>query len=181
MDNVPDALAQASTEFNAKEYRNARTSLRKALRTLEIKIGEQLLASLPENVKGLPVNTEADKVTTSNDTWAGLTIHREYQKGDTWAAISIYNGSASGLATSAIQAGYYTSGTDEDENQKNIQVKGYNAVISYSDSEGYTISISIGQQTFVGIEGVNVASEAEMVAIAECFDCDKIKKTLGDQ
>jgi len=180
LDDVPDALAQASTEFNAEEYRNARTSLRKALRTLEIKIGEQLLVSLPENVKGLPVETDADKVASSTKTWAGLTIHREYKNDDNWASISIYNGTTSGLATTAIRSGMYSS-YEEDENQKQVQIKGNDAVITYSDSDGYAISITLGQQTFVAIEGVNIASEAEMIAIAECFDYEKIKKTLGDQ
>ncbi len=180
LDDVPTALAQASTEFNAEEYRNARTSLRKALRTLEIKIGEQLLVSLPENVKGLPVETDADKVVSSTKTWAGLTIHREYKKDDSWASISIYNGTTSGLATTAIRSGMYSS-YEEDENQKQVQIKGNDAVITYSDSDGYAISITLGQQTFVAIEGVNIASEAEMIAIAECFDYEKIKKTLGDQ
>jgi len=181
LDDVPNALAQASTEFNAKEYRSARTSLRKALRTLEAKIGEQLLASLPENVKGLSVISDADKVTLSGETWVGLTVHREYQKNDTWTAISIYNGSASNLVTSAVHSGIYTSYSEEDENQKHIQIKGNDAVITFSDSDGYGISISMSQQTFVVVEGVNIASEAEMVAIAESFDYQNIKKTLGDQ
>ena len=88
LDDVPNALAQASTDFNAKEYRNARTSLRKALRTLEFKIGEDILASLPEEVKGLPVKSDADRVTSSSDRWTGLTIHREYQK-NKWSTESL--------------------------------------------------------------------------------------------
>ena len=181
LDDVPNALAQASTEFNAKEYRDAKTSLRKALRTLEMKIGEELLASLPEEVKNLPVKTEADKVTSSSDRWAGLTIHREYQKNNTWAAVSIYNGAASSLVNSAIYTGAYSSSTENNENQKEITVKGYDAVITYSESDGYSICVTLGQQTFVIVEGVNVASESEMTSIAESFDYDKIKKSLGDQ
>ena len=181
LDDVPDALAQASTEFNGKEYRSARASLHKALRTLEIKLGEQLIASLPENVQSLSVKSDADKVATGSETWTGLTVHREYEKNDTWAAITIYNGSASSLASTAVYSGMYASYSGEDENQKHITIKGKDAVITYSDSEGYSIGISVGQQTFAVIEGVNVGSEAEMKAIAESFDYEAIKKTLGDQ
>ena len=181
LDDVPNALAQASTDFNAKEYRNARTSLRKALRALEFKIGEDILASLPEEVKGLSVKTDADRVTSSSDRWAGLTIHREYQKNNTWAAVSIYNGTASSLVNSAIYTGAYSSSTEDNENQKEITVKGYDAVITYSESDGYSVCVTLGQQTFVIVEGVNVASESEMRSIAESFDYDKIKKSLGDQ
>jgi hypothetical protein len=179
LDDVPTALAQASTEFNAKEYQNARTSLRKALRTLDTKVGEKLIQSLPENVKGLQVKSDADRVTTSGEGWTGLTVRREYQKNDTWAAITIYNGTTSNLTTTVLHASIYTSSTDE--NQKHIQIKGHDAVITFSDSEGYTIGITTGQQTLVVIEGVNVASEAEITAIAECFDYSNINKILGDQ
>ena len=71
--------------------------------------------------------------------------------------------------------------TENNENQKEVTIKGYDAVITYSDSDGYSICITLGQQTFVIVEGVNVASEAEMTSIAESFDYDKIKKSLGDQ
>ena len=179
LDDVPTALAQASTEFSSKEYRSARTSLRKALRTLDTKIGEKMIASLPETVRGLAMKSDADKVTVSGESWNGLTVHREYQKSDTWTAITIYNGSASSVTTSVLHASLYSSYSDED--QKHIQIKGNDAVIRFSDSEGYTIGLSLGQQTFIAFEGVNVASESEMIAIAESFDLLNIKKTLGDQ
>jgi hypothetical protein len=181
LDDVPEALAQASTEFSGKEYHDARTSLRKALKTLDIKIGQQILASLPETVKELTVKTESDRVTSETSSWAGLSIHREYEKNDSWAGITIYNSSMAGMAKTAVGMGLYSTYSEDDENQKSIQIKGNEAVITFSDSEGYSVSVSIGQQTFVLVEGVNISSESEMIAIAESFDYNFIKKSLGDQ
>ena len=110
-----------------------------------------------------------------------MSIHREYQKSDTWAGLTIYNSSVAGVATAAVSMGLYTNYAEENENQKKIRVKGYDAVITFSEGEGYTVNVSVGQQTFVLVEGVNLNSEAEMVAIAESFDYDSIKKALGDQ
>jgi hypothetical protein len=181
LDDVPDALAQASTDYNAKAYKNAKTSLQKAMRTLETKMGQQLLASLPETVKNLSVQKDADQLTTQGTSWAGMTVKREYRKDDTWSAITIYNGSMANLTNQAIYSGMYSSSSENDQNQKPITINGKEGHITFSESSGYSIGISAGQQTFVVIEGVNVASEAEMRAIAESFDYNKILKILGDQ
>lgn len=179
--DVPEALTQASTEFNAKEYRNARASLRKALNTLEMNIGQEIIASLPKTVSDLPVKEDADQVTSSSSAWTGLTVHREYKKNDSWAAISMYNGSLSSLANITIGSGYYTSSTSENTSEKDVRIKGYDAVISFNENQGYAVKIPLGQYTIVLVEGVNVGSEAKMIAIAESFDYAAIQKSLGDQ
>jgi hypothetical protein len=86
-----------------------------------------------------------------------------------------------GVATAAVGMGLYADYSEDDENQKSIQIKGNEAVITFNDSEGYTVNISVGQETFVLVEGVNISSESEMIAIAESFDYDSIRKALGDQ
>lgn len=179
--DVPEALTQASSEFNAKEYRDARASLRKALNTLEMNIGQEIIASLPKNVGDLPVKEDADQVSTSSSTWTGLTIHREYKKNDSWAAITIYNGSLSGLANAAIGSGYYTRSTNESTTEKEVRINGYDAVISFNENQGYAVKISLGQNTIAMVEGVNVGSETKMMAIAESFDYAAIQKSLGEQ
>ena len=179
--DVPETLTQASSEFNAKEYRNARASLRKALTTLEMNIGQEIIASLPKTVSDLPVKEDADQVASSSTTWTGLTIHREYKKNDSWAAITIYNGSLSGLSNAALRSGYYSSSTSENTTEKDVRIKGYDAVISFKESQGYAVKISLGQYSIVLVEGVNVGSEAKIIAIAESFDYAAIQKSLGEQ
>ena len=180
-DNIPADLESASNQFKASEYREARSSLRRALKSLEFKIGQKLIASLPEDIKGLSYTSDADRVSSSTATWAGLTVHREYQKKDVWAAISVHNSSMSGIAKSAVYSGYYSSSSASDEQYKDISINGYDAVITFSESSGYSIGLPLGQQTFILIEGVNISSEGEMISLAESFDYDEIKDILGEQ
>jgi hypothetical protein len=79
LDDVPQALAQASDKYSTREYRDARTSLRKALKTLDIKVGQQILESLPESVKGLSMNKESDRVDSETSYWAGLSYNHLQQ------------------------------------------------------------------------------------------------------
>jgi len=173
--DIPAILDKASAEYNAQSYKDSRATLKKAMKTLEIKVGEQLLASLPESVKELPANKEEDKVTPSGVNMMGFSVHREYQKGDKYAAITIYNGSMAGLTKQSVNY------AEENENQKSIRIKNRDGVISFSSSSGYSINLSSGQQTHIIIEGVNVKTESEMIAIAESFDFDNIGKIIGDK
>jgi hypothetical protein len=181
LDDVPEALSQASTDYNNKSYKSARSSLQRAMRTLEIKMGQDVLTSLPETVKNLPAEKNNDEVTSQGSSWAGLTIKRDYRKDDAWIAITVYNSSMAGMANQAMYSGAYSSNAENDPNQKPVTIKGKEGYITFSESSGYSISLSIGQQTYAVIEGVNVASESEMKSIAESFDYDKITKLLGDQ
>jgi hypothetical protein len=175
-EDVTANLDKASTQYDAKAYKDAKLSLKNALKVIEMKIAEQLLASLPETVKDLPAEKANDKVNPSGSNMAGFNVHREYKKGDLWSAITIYNGSMATLTNSAVQYG-----AQENTNQKSIRVKNRDAVITFDSSEGYTISISSGQQTNIIIEGVNIKSESEMIAIATSFDYDNIDKLIGDK
>jgi hypothetical protein len=60
-------------------------------------------------------------------------------------------------------------------------LKGYRAIIEYSEGSGYELSVPIGQSSIIVFKGVNFASEAEMMKAAEVFDIDGIKKELGEQ
>ena len=181
LDDVPEALSQASTDYNNKSYKSARSSLQRAIRTLEIKMGRDVLTSLPETVKDLPAEKDNDEVTSQGSSWAGLTIKRDYRKKDTWIAITVYNGSMAGIANQGMYSGAYTADAQNEQNQKPVTIKGKEGNITFSESSGYSINLSIGQKTFAVIEGVNVASESEMKSAAESFDYDKIIKILGDQ
>jgi len=173
--DVPAVLDKASADFNAKAYKEARASLKKAMKALEQKVGEQLLASLPETIKDLPANKEDDNITPSGVNMAGFTVHREYEKGDKYAAITIYNGSMASLTQQSVNY------AEENENQKSIRIKNRDGVINFSSSSGYSISLASGQQTHIIIEGVNIKTESDMIAIAESFDYDNIGKILGDK
>jgi hypothetical protein len=54
-------------------------------------------------------------------------------------------------------------------------------VISYDDSKGYTVVVMLTQGSALVWEGVNIASEDEMMKAVNSFDIDRIKKFLGEK
>ena len=77
--------------------------------------------------------------------------------------------------------GGYAQQTNGEQNWKQIKVKGYRGIIEYSESSGYKLSVPIGQSSLIVWDGVNFASEQEMITAANAFDLDGIKKTLGEK
>ena len=77
--------------------------------------------------------------------------------------------------------GGYAQQTNGQQNWKQTKVKGYRAVIEYDESSGYKLSVPLGQTSLIVWEGVNFASEQEMMSAANSFDIDGIKKMLGEK
>jgi hypothetical protein len=145
-----------------------------------MEIGKKILVELPETVVGLKFTKEDDKVTSTGWGWVGLTIQREYVEGDKQLSITIANNS---LWMSAINL-YMTSGytqTSSDQNWKQTKLKGNKAIIEYEERSGYKLTVPIGQSSLIIWEGVNFATEQEIMDAANSFDIDGIKKTLGEK
>lgn len=180
--DVKENLGSAETSYKSGSYSEARYALQQAMVGVEMQIGEKLLTGLPQTVAGLPVEKEADQVTSTGYGWAGLTIHREYLQDDRQFSVTIANNA---LLLSAINLylanGGYAQTTNGQQNWKRIQVKGEKAVIEYDESSGYKISVPLGQSSMILFEGINFKNEADMVAAANQVDISGIKKTLGEK
>lgn len=180
--DVKQNLADAETSFKSSSYGEARYAVQQAMLGVELEIGNKVLKSLPETVSGLPKQPEADQVTSTGWGWAGLTIQREYQKEDKQLRAIVANNSAWMSAVNMYMAnGGYAQQTNGQQNWKQTKVKGYRAVIEYDESTGYKLSVPIGQSSLIVWEGVNFASEQEMMSAANAFDIDGIKKMLGEK
>jgi hypothetical protein len=77
--------------------------------------------------------------------------------------------------------GGYAQQTNGQQNWKHTKVKGHRAIIEYDESSGYKLSVPLGQSSLIVWEGVNFASEQEMMSAANAFDIDAIKNTLGEK
>jgi len=77
--------------------------------------------------------------------------------------------------------GGYAQQTGGQQNWKQTKLKGYRGIIEYDESSGYKLSVPLGQSSLIVYEGVNFASEQEMMKAAEAVDVDGIKKMLGEQ
>jgi hypothetical protein len=180
--DVKQNLADAEVAYKKNSYGEARYSVQQAMLGVEMEIGNKILKSLPESVVGLPKEAESDQVTSTGWGWAGLTIHREYSSKDKQLSATIANNSVMMAGVNAyLTSGGYAQQTNGQQNWKQTKVKGYRAIIEYNESSGYTLSVPLGQSSLIVFEGVNFASEPDMMKAAEAFNLDAIKKELGEQ
>lgn len=180
--DVKQNLADAEVAYKKSSYGEARYSMQQAMLGVELEIGNKILKSLPESVTGLNKEAESDQVTSTGWGWAGLTIHREYSdKNDKQFSVTIANNSVMMAGVNAYLSGGYAQQTNGEQNWKQTKIKGYRAVIEYSEGSGYTLSVPIGQSSMIVYEGINFATELEMMKSAEVIDIDAIKKELGEQ
>jgi hypothetical protein len=179
--DVKQSIADAETSYKSGDYSEARYAIKQAMLGVEMEIGQKVLQSLPETVVGLKKEADADQVTSMGAGWVGLTIHREYQNGDKQLDVNIANNSAWMSAYNMYMANANYATTGGQQNWKQTKVKGFKGIIEYSDASGYKLSVPLGQSSLIVWEGVNFASEQDMMAAASVFDIEGIKKILGEK
>ena len=181
--DVNQNLADAEVAYKKNSYGEARYSVQQAMLGVELEIGNKILKSLPESVNGLNKEAESDQVTSTGWGWAGLTIQRKYSdtKDKQLTAIIANNSVWMAGINAYLTSGGYAQQTNGEQNWKQTKLKGYRAIIEYSDGSGYKLSVPIGQSSIIVFEGINFATEQDMMKAAEVFDIDGIKKELGEQ
>ncbi|MEO6915203.1 MAG: hypothetical protein ABI151_05645 [Chitinophagaceae bacterium] len=180
--NVNENLSAAETAFKAGSYGDARYAVQQAMLGVELQIGQSILKSFPETIANLKKDTIEDQVTSTGWGWAGLTIHREYKTGDKQFTITVANNA---IWMQALNMFFNNSGYAQQNNGeqkwKQIKVKGNRSVIEYDKSSGYKISIPLGQTSLAILEGVNFATEQDMINAANQLDLDAVKEKLGEK
>jgi hypothetical protein len=181
--DVNKFLTEAESSYNANSYNKARSALQQAMQGVELEIGQLILKSLPESISGLNKDEKADQVTSTGWGWSGLTISRIYSDGDDKELqIMIANNSTYLSAMNMFMtSGTYAQSSGEQQNWKKTSIKNHDAIISYDDSEGYKLSVPLGQSSFLLYQGINFANEDDLMAAANTIDIDDIKKKLGEQ
>jgi hypothetical protein len=181
--DVKQNLADAETSYKAGSYGEARYAVQQAMMGVEMEIGQHILTSLPETIGGLKKDASADQVASTGWGWAGLTIRRVYTgNDDKELTIIIANNAAWMSAINMYMAnGAYSQTSNGGQNWKHTKVKGHKAIIEFNENSGYKMSVPLGQSSLLIYEGVNFASEQELMAAANALDIDGIKKQLGEQ
>lgn len=183
----PDVAAQmkeAQQAHKATNYSDARFAIQQALMGVEIQMGRQVLKSLPLTINSLPADTLQDRVSSSQWGWSNLGIQRVYaDKAEKQMTITIGNaGGYNAIAQYYLaNAGMVDANAANQQNVKQVKVKGNRGVIQYDQNIGYTLFITLGQSSGILWECVNFATEQEVMNAANSFDIDGIKKMLGEQ
>jgi hypothetical protein len=180
--DVKENLNAAETSFKNASYGESRYAIQQAMLAVELQIGQNILKSLPMTVGGLPADSLQDQVTSTGWGWAGLTIQRVYVQGEKQFTFTIANNSMWMQAVNMYLAnGGYSQSTGGQQNWKQTKVKGYKAVIEYNENTGYKLSVPLGQTSLLIYEGINFATEQDMMNAANQIDIDNIKKGLGEK
>lgn len=179
--DIESNLTSSETAFKANKYSESRFALQQAILGVELRIGQEILKLMPDEVNGLPKVPEKDKVASSGWGWNGLMINREYQKGDKYLGVAVQDFSYLGPMWGMYFNGGMTQQENNEQKMKNIMVKGNKGVISYDANKGYTVVVMLTQGSALAWEGVNYASEQEMLDAVNKFDIDKIKGLLGEK
>ena len=181
--DVNQQMTDAETAHAATKYSDARYSIQQALVGVEIQLGREILRDLPATVVNLPKDTTQDKVVSTQWGWNNLTMQRVYtDQKDKQLTVTIGNNAMySGLVNLYFNNAYRIQADGNNQNMKQTKVKGNKAIIEYSDSKGYTLIVPMGQSSMIVWECINFADENEVMAAANVFDIDGIKKSLGEQ
>jgi hypothetical protein len=180
--DVKENLGTAETAFKGSSYSEARYAIQQAMLGVELEIGQKILKSLPATIANLPKDTTMDEVTSTGWGWEGLRIVRVYAEKDKQLTFTVSNNAMWMQAVNLyLSNNSYAQSTGGQQNWKQIKVKGNRAVIEYNDRTGYKVSVPIGQTSVFIYEGVNFATEQDMMAAVNQIDIDSIKAMLGEK
>lgn len=174
-------IAEARSALGSKSFSQTRYAIQEAMRGVELQIGENILESFPANVNGLNAQTEKDQITSSGYGFVGFNVGRSYQGGNQELGVLVNNNSVmvSGVNTYMMNAGYSQTNSDGPQ-YKRTTVQGNKALITYDDSQGYKLSVPLGQSTIFVMSCVNFSTEDEVMSAADMFDLNQIKAQLGE-
>ncbi len=180
----PDVRMQiynANQAFSNDSYTEARFYIQQAIMGIELEMGYQILASMPETVLQIQADQSQDEVYSTGAGFVGMTISREYPGDEGLIKASIGNNSAL-YSYVGMQASYNTqmmAGGDEDT--KVIRYKGSKAYLKVDDYNGFEMMIPFGQSSVFVLMCSLCESEEQLMQAADLFDIAEFKSLLGEQ
>lgn len=170
-------IATARTSYGSGNLQEARFAIEQMLRDLDIQIGKEILKLLPTQFGTLTSDVKNDNVNGTGG--VGLFVHRSYGTAPKRTELEIINNSPLMNGISAILSMPALGGMMRDENQKQIKVQGYKALLTKSvDSEtgktNYDLQIPLNN-TLVTLKGFDT-SESEITTWANSIPLAKIQQ-----
>lgn len=169
-------LAAARTSYTAGDLENSRFAMEQMLRDLDIAIGKEILKLLPAKLGDRPAVEKSDNLTGGTG-WAGLFVTRNYGPDNRRASVEIINNSPLINSIGMILNTPLLGGMMQDENQKQVKVQGYKALLNrHVDAEtaktSYELQVPMNN-TLLTVKGFD-ATESEVLAWANTIPLGKI-------
>ena len=170
-------LATAKSTYSSGKLQDSRFAMEQMLRDLDIQIGKEIIKMLPNQMGSLAAAVKEDNVNGAGG--VGLFVHRTYGAEPKRADLEIINNSPLMNGINAILSMPVLGGMMRDENQKQIKVQGYKALlIKNLDSEtgktNYEVQIPMNN-TLVTLK-VNDTNEAEITTWSNTIPLGKIQQ-----
>ncbi len=175
------SLDAAQSAYAAGNSQQARQHLQQALIDLNVRLGHQVLATLPATLGGLEINQNEETVVGGTG-FAGLMISRTYSNDTKRIKITIANDSPTMSMVSSFLSNDMLSGIMASQTgQKKVVVSGYKGMLEKSDYDdgtvAYTLNVPLEESLFT-LEARGFASENEVLDLAQQIDLRKIAGLL---
>ncbi|MBN2613388.1 MAG: hypothetical protein JXB00_17675 [Bacteroidales bacterium] len=175
--DIDSRLSQAKSSYKSGDLDGARTALQEALKEVNMAIGKEILALLPETMKEMAFNKTDDDVNVTGTGFSGLYIGRSFGNSETGksARIEVITDSPLLAGVNAILS-LPAIMTSSDSGQKRIKVGNYKALLQLNEGEdgkkSYDVQVPFGNSLLtIHCEGY---SETDVTAMANTIPVSKI-------
>lgn len=177
---VDKRLGEARAAYESGNLEAARFALQQALNDVDLAIGQEILATLPDRMGDMGPTTADDQVSSAGMGYAGLFVSRTY-KNDENASVRVQL-----MADSPLLAGINMILAlpliASDSNQKRIRVGGYRALLQKNEGTGgevsYDVQIPFGS-SLMTLEFKGIGDEETVTSMAGTIPVDKVSRLIS--
>ncbi len=177
--DVKKNIDDAANAYDSKDYGQSRFAIEQAMMGIEIEIGDQILALMPEEIDGIPYEEQEDEVTSSGMGFVGFLAGRKYYGADRYVEASVLGNSA--YVGNAQMIVSNPSMASLDENEKIVVVQGNKALLQYDEYSGFKLTVPLGQSSAFSLNCTNFESEDAVMEASDLFDLAEFKELLGEK
>jgi hypothetical protein len=163
--DVEKYISQANSAYASGQLDVTRNAIQDALRELDIKIGNEIIAMLPATINGLASSVNQDNITDASTGMVGLMVNREWIRETESLDFSIMGNSPLLTGINAMLAMPMMLGANA--NQKKITVEGYKALFEKridenNQAQGYNLMVPVNN-SLIQFEYSGTASENDFM------------------
>jgi len=148
---VEKYISQASSAYSSEQLELTRSAIQDALRELDIKVGNEVIASLPGEINNMSCKTGNDNVSGTSNGLIGLMVTREWSMDTLRLNFSIIGNSPMLAGINAMLSMPMMMGASN--NQKKVTVEGYKGLLEKrvddnNQTYGFNLQVPVNNSLF---------------------------------